>query len=180
MKTAARKLTYADYASIPEDGCRHEIIGGEECMTPAPNPDHQTTLFNLIRLVGNHVIAQSLGRVLTAPIDVVLSKHDIVQPDLLFIARKRVSIIGPRNVREAPDLVVEVLSPSTASLDRGSKLQLYDRSGVREYWIVDLGARTVEAHEFGRSRRTRVFQEGQSFTSELLPGLNITVASIFE
>lgn len=180
MKTAARKLTYADYARIPEDGCRHEIIGGEECMTPAPTPDHQTSLFNLTRLVGNHVVAHALGRVLAAPIDVVLSRHDIVQPDLLFVSRKRVSIIGPKNVREAPDLVVEVLSPSTASLDRGSKLKLYDRAGVREYWIVDLGARTVEVHEFGRTRRTRVFQEGQSFASEFLPGLSIAVSSIFD
>jgi Uma2 family endonuclease len=178
MATVIRKLIYADYERIPDDGFRHEIIEGSEFMTPAPDPDHQAILFNLVRLVGNHVVAGHLGRVLMAPTDVVLSEHDIVQPDLLFVTAQRTDIIGRRNVRGAPDLAVEVLSPSTAAQDRGPKLLLYARAGVLEYWIVDLVAGTIEIHEFTSPRRVRIYKAGQSFSSARLPGLTLRVDDI--
>jgi Uma2 family endonuclease len=180
MVTTVKKLTYADYAKMPADGFRHEIIAGEEFMTPAPNPDHQTVVSKLDRLLGNHVDARKLGRVFVAPTDVVLSKHDIVEPDVFFIAQKRLSIIGPNNIQGPPDLVIEVLSPSTASEDRGPKLALYDRGGVREYWMIDLPTKTIEVHEFRSARRTRVYKEGQAFQSALLPGLSVRVDDLFD
>lgn len=176
---AARKLTYADYEKIPDDGFRHEIVGGEEFMTPAPNPAHQAAVSNLVRLLGNAADARKLGRAFVAPTDVVLSANDVVQPDVFFIAQSRVSIIGPKNIQGPPDLVIEISSPSTGSLDRGRKLKLYRRSGVREYWIVDLTSRTVEIHEFGDPRRTRVYQEGQSFESLILPGVRVNLSQVF-
>lgn len=176
--TTARKLTYADYAKIPDDGFRHEIVEGEEFMTPAPNPDHQAAVSRIDRLLGNAVDAGKLGRLFVAPTDVLLSPNDIVQPDLFFIAESGVSIIGSKNIQGAPDLAIEVSSPSTSALDRGRKLQLYERSGVREYWIVDLSARTVEIHEFGSPRRTRVYREEQSFESVVLPRLTVPVSKI--
>ena len=179
MVTTARKLTYADYEKFPADGFRHEIIEGEEFMTPAPNPDHQTIVLCIGALLRSHVLLKKLGRVFVAPTDVVLSPHDIVEPDVFFIASEHLPIIGPNNIQGAPDLVVEVLSPSTSGQDKGAKLALYERGGVREYWIVDPAARTVEVREFGSPRRTRAYREGQSFESALLPGLTVALSDVF-
>ena len=175
----SRKLTYADYEKIPADNFRHELIEGEEFMTPAPNLDHQAVVVRMTRLLGNYVAAQKLGRVFVAPTDVVLSQHDVVEPDLLFVSNERASILTEKNIQGAPDLVVEVLSPSSAAFDRGKKLELYDRAGVREYWIVDLPAQTVEIREFGETRRTRTYKEGQAFESVILPGLSVRLDEIF-
>ena len=175
----AKKLTVADYEKMPADGFRHEIIEGEEFMTPPPGTDHQTAVVNLTRILGNHVSARKLGRVFVAPTAVVFSKHDAVEPDVFFVSKGRASIIASKDIQGAPDLVVEVLSPSAASNDRGPKLATYDRGGVREYWIVDPSAKTVEIREFAKTRRTRAYQDDQSFQSELLPGLTIRLEDIF-
>ncbi len=179
MAVTARKLTMADFERIPADGFRHEIIEGEEYMTPVPTPEHQSVIVNLTMILSSHAARGNLGRVLVAPTDVVLSEHDVVEPDLLFVARERLGIIGPRNLQGAPDLVVEVSSPSTAAIDRGPKRALYERAGVSEYWIVDLLARTVEVHELGSPRRVRIYKEGQSFESAILPGLPVRVDGVF-
>jgi Uma2 family endonuclease len=179
MATSTRKLTYADFARFPADGFRHEIIEGEEFMTPAPNLDHQAVVGNVYRLIANHVISRKLGRVFVAPTDVILSQNDIVEPDVLYVSEKRASILTEKNVQGAPDLVIEVLSPSTAAEDRGPKLAAYERSGVGEYWLVDLPARTIEVREFTSPRRTRVYKEGQAFESTLLPGLRLQLSEIF-
>ncbi len=179
MALAAKKLTYADVERIPPDGFRHEVIGGEEFMTPAPNLDHQTVVGNIFRILSVHVRANKLGRVFVAPTDVLLSEHDAVQPDVAFVAERNLSILKEKYIQGPPDLAVEVLSPSTAAQDRGPKRELYDREGVREYWIADLSGRTVEVREFGSPRRTRVYQEGQSFESVLLPGLAVRLDEVF-
>src|SRR2546425_10038344 len=142
MATRLKKLTYADYEKMAPDGFRHEIIDGEEYSTPAPNLDHQTAVGKAFRLIANHVAARKLGRVFVAPTDVVLSEHDIVEPDIVFVAEKNLSILSEKNIRGAPDLVIEVLSSSTASEDRGRKRATYDRSGVSEYWMLDPQGRT--------------------------------------
>src|SRR5204862_7229174 len=99
MATTVKKLTYSDYEKIPADGFRHEIIEGDEFMTPAPSPDHQTAVVNISRILSNHVGAGKLGRVFVAPTDVVLSKNDVVEPDVFFIAQKNLGIIGPNNIQ---------------------------------------------------------------------------------
>jgi len=179
MATTVKKLTYSDFVKFPADGFRHEIIEGDEFITPAPSPDHQSAVVNISRVLSNHVGAGKLGRVFVAPTDVVLSKNDIVEPDVFFIAQKNLSRIGPNNIQGAPDLVIEILSPSTAAQDRGPKLALYERVGVQEYWIADPTARTVEIREFGRPRRTRVYKEDQSFETKILPGLTVRVTDLF-
>ncbi len=179
MATKVRLLTYADYVRIPDDGFRHEIIEGEEFMNPAPSPDHQGVVASLVAILDAHVRGNKRGRVLPAPTDVILSRHDVVQPDVLFVSTERLSRIRPDGIHGAPDLVVEILSPSTAAVDRGRKLALYERSGAREYWIVDLAAQFVEIHEFGSRRRTRTHRADQSFESALFPGLSVRVGDLF-
>ena len=179
MATTIRKLTLADYEKIPADGYRHEIIEGEEFVTPSPEVPHQRVSRNLESLLHVHVSRERLGEVLAAPTDVVLSDTDVVVPDLVFVSAANAAIVTRKNIQGAPDLVVEILSPSTASIDRGAKRVLYERAGVREYWIVDPDAKTLEIHEFGSPRRTRVHKEGQSFTSALLPGLTIRLDELF-
>jgi Uma2 family endonuclease len=182
MRASARKIgkmTYADYARIPADGHRHEVIGGEEIMTPAPEVPHQRASRKLERLLDEHVVAKHLGEVFDAPIDVVLSPEDVVQPDLIFIAKEHSGRITEKNIQGAPDLVVEILSPSTAAVDRGAKLALYERAGVREYWLVDPGAKVIEVRELESPRRVRIYKEGQSFETRLFPGLTVRLADVF-
>ena len=137
-----RKRTYEDYRRTPDDE-RYELLDGELIMVPAPRVDHQRVVVRLTILLQTFVEERGLGEVLVAPCDVVLSDTDVVQPDVLFVSRERAHVIVPENLRGAPDLVVEVLSPSTGERDRTVKRALYARHGVREYWQVDPQARTV-------------------------------------
>jgi Uma2 family endonuclease len=139
-------LGYADYAALPDDGRRYEIHDGELSMTPAPGSGHQGVSIALASALYTHVTERGLGRVFTAPIDVILSDTTIVQPDLVFIAIDRASIISARGIEGAPTLVVEILSPSTARIDRSRKLQIYARHGVPYYWIVDSDARSIDVY----------------------------------
>lgn len=125
-----RKLTLADYERIPSDGNRHELICGEEFVTPAPDVGHQRTSLKLVVLLHEHVESGTLGEILSAPTDVVLSDVDIVQPDILFVSRARGGIVGEKNIQGAPDLVVEIVSAATASVDRTLKLGLHAFRGA--------------------------------------------------
>ena len=180
MAVAARKrFTYGDFLRFPDDGNRHEVIEGEWIMTPPPTTDHQKVVSNLHLLRAPRAGKKDGGELLFSPVGVVLTRTDAVQPDLLFLSSRRAGLLRKDAIHGAPDLIVEVLSPSTASLDRGKKLRLYGRAGVREYWIVDPASRTVEVHEFGRARRTRIHPAGQSFGSSVLPGLRLEVDAVF-
>lgn len=139
-------LTYKEYEALPADGRRYEIHDGELSVTPAPSPLHQRILGNLNEIVRQHVKARSLGEVLFAPIDCILAETTIVQPDLVYLDTTRLPLVSARGIEGAPTLVVEILSPSTALIDRSTKLQLHARYGVPYYWIVDPEARTIEAY----------------------------------
>lgn len=139
-------LTYADYTAIPNDGRRYEIHEGELAVTPAPGTRHQQVSRNLLVVLHTHVGRHALGEVLVAPVDCILDDTTVVQPDLVFVARHRLAALSARGIEGAPSLVVEVLSPGTAKVDRGVKAQLYARHGVPHYWIVDPEARVIEAH----------------------------------
>lgn len=128
--------TYQSYESLPSDGKVYQIIGGSLHMTPSPGFDHQDISFNLGLLLGNFVKKGKLGKVVAAPMDVILSETDVVQPDILYISSGRMGIVGKRGVEGAPDLVVEVISPSTRMIDEEVKKGLYERHGVREYLLV--------------------------------------------
>ncbi|MFO7845692.1 MAG: Uma2 family endonuclease [Balneolaceae bacterium] len=142
--TLTELTTYDDYRHLPDDGKQHQIIGGELYMTPAPTPYHQEISLNLASILNSYVKQHKAGSVYTAPIDVVLSMTDVVQPDLVFVAQKRLNIITKRNIVDAPDLVVEILSESTETIDRQEKMVLYEKHGVKEYWIVDPSEKAIE------------------------------------
>jgi Uma2 family endonuclease len=139
-------LTYGDYAALPDDGRRYELHQGELSEIPTPGTRHQGTIVNLITLLNEHVRSRGLGKVFVAPTDCILSNVTVVQPDILYIATDRLAIISERGIEGAPTLVVEVLSPSTAHLDRGRKMKLYAEHGVPFYWIADPESRSVKAY----------------------------------
>jgi Uma2 family endonuclease len=181
---ARRKLTYDDYVLIPEDGLRHEILDGEHFVSPAPRPRHQVVAASLNRMLDRFVYENRLGQVLFAPLDFVFDKHNVAQPDLVFISNERSGLIGEAYVSGAPDLVVEILSPSTRRTDELIKRSIYERFGALEYWLVDPDRRTVQV--FRRASTgfgpVQVFsaEAGESLTTPLLPGLVIQVGEIFE
>jgi len=137
------KFTYQDYLLLPEDK-RYEIIEGELFMVPAPIPYHQDIFRSLFRVLTDYAQSKNLGKVYSAPIDVVLSNENIVQPDILFISKERLSIIGQKNIQGAPDLVIEILSPRTAEKDKILKRKLYAKFGVKEFWLVDGKKKEIE------------------------------------
>jgi Uma2 family endonuclease len=139
-------LTYSDYAALPDDGRRYELHQGELSVTPAPGTRHQRAIIALGSRLYEHVRARGLGEVFVAPTDCILSNVTVVQPDILYVATDRLSIISERGIEGAPTLVVEVLSPPTARLDRDRKLNLYAEHDVPYYWIADPESRSVEAY----------------------------------
>lgn len=138
--------TYAEFARLPDDGNRYEVIAGEVHMTPAPRPLHQRAVVVLARLLEDFAGRHDLGWVLTGPIDVLLAEGDYLEPDLVFVRRERKEIISDRGIEAAPDLVVEVVSGSTAERDRGAKRERYALFGVPQYWVVDPVARQIEVY----------------------------------
>ncbi|HEV8144021.1 MAG TPA: Uma2 family endonuclease [Methylomirabilota bacterium] len=156
--TARVVLGYREYAALPDDGRRYEILDGELSVTPAPSLDHQIILANLFRILDAHVRARNLGIVLFAPLDVILTDANIVQPDLVFLDHERMSRSSRRGVEGPPTLLVEVLSPGTTGVDRNVKRTLYAREGVPFYWIVGPEARTLEAFRAEGSLSTFVMR----------------------
>jgi Uma2 family endonuclease len=132
------RFTYDDFVNFPDDGKRHEIIGGEHYVTPSPNTRHQAVSMNLTRAFILYLEQHPGGRLFAAPFDVVFSDLDIVEPDLLYVSRERAGVLTSQHVRGAPDLVIEILSPGTRKTDELTKRALYERFGVLEYWMVDL------------------------------------------
>ncbi len=177
---AALRFTYEDYALLLEDR-RYEVIDGELFVTPAPTPFHQTVAQRLEQVLGAYLRDHAFGVMLHAPCDVVLSPHDVLQPDILVVSRERRSIIGDEYVGPAPDLVVEVLSPSTESRDRIAKAKRYATFGVREMWLVDHSATTIEVLVNSEEgfRREALFGEADTVRSVILPRLAFPAAPIF-
>lgn len=184
VATTAARLTYEDLLQTPDDGLRHEILDGEHFVSAAPNVRHQVVLANLYRALDAFVRARGLGWVLFAPLDVLLSEHDVVEPDLLFVSAQRSGLLAVANVQGAPDLLIEVLSPSGRKRDEVIKRDRYEKTGVGEYWLVDPEAETVkvfrlEGERYGRPQLLSLHQ-GDSLTTPLLPGLVIPLATVFE
>ena len=174
------KFTYVDYLNAPEDK-RYELLDGDLVMTPAPAGIHQRASILLGWRLVQFVTENGVGRVYQAPFDVVLSDYDVVQPDLLFVSNGRAHIVTADNVRGAPDVVVEILSPSTAERDRTFKRSLYARHGVSEYWIVDTAARNVSVLLLreGGFGVAGMYGEGETLTSPTLPGFALNVDEMF-
>lgn len=178
-----RKLTYEDYLLIPEDGLRHEIIDGEHYVTASPFTRHQRLVRKLVERLGPSVDRLGLGEIFLAPYDLLLSEHDVVQPDLMFVSRERLGIITEKNAQGAPDLVIEILSEGTRRHDETTKFRLYERVGVLEYWMFDPLRKTVTVYRQvdGRFRRMAELSapSGDTLSSKLLPGIEIPLAEVF-
>ena len=174
------KLTYEDYAKTSDDE-RWELIDGELIMVPSPKRAHQRNQTKLGSRMSFFAEENDLGEVYFAPFDVVLSQTDTVQPDLLFVSKERLHIITADNVQGAPDLVVEIRSPSTARQDWTVKRELYARHGIKEYWLVDPEAATVAVLllDEGELKVAGVYGEGDTLPSVEMSGFSISLADIF-
>ncbi len=184
MNAVLRKLTYADLAALPEDNLRHEILDGKHYVSSSPGVRHQAVLANLFAAVDAHVRAKGSGMTLFAPVDVLLSEHDVLVPDMLYVAGDCAAVIEAPNLRGVPDLVVEVLSPSTQRRDVTIKRRLYQQHGVAEYWIVDPRQETVTVCRGPGDWRlsSTKLQRGQDtarLTSPLFPDLALPLDEIF-
>lgn len=177
------KLTYEDYLALPQDGKRHEIIDGEHYVTPSPTSRHQSALGNLHLAIGNYLREHPLGKLFLAPLDVILSNFDVVEPDLLFISNAKLEILTGGYVHGAPDLVVEILSPSTLRHDAITKRRLYGKFGVFEYWLVDPEREQVEVYRLTGGSLEKVLEltleRGETLSTPLLPGFSLPLDEIF-
>lgn len=144
VRAVRPRVSYADLERWPEDGRRYELYDGEVFVVPSPLPIHQVVCNAICRLLETYATVHG-GLAFVAPLDIVFSDFDVVQPDVIFFQTSRVHLVDLYEpIRHAPDIAVEVISPSTASSDRGRKMQLLSRYGVSEYWIVDPALRHIE------------------------------------
>ncbi len=172
-------LTYDDYALIPEDGKRHELIGGVHYVSHSPRTKHQRILTGILPQLYSQIQGSGQGEVFIAPLDTVFSDFDVVQPDLLVILKENSRIITEKNIQGAPDLVVEITSPSTEDRDLDLKKTLYQTFGVREYWVVLTEEDTVEKFllEGGAYKSCGRFQEAIEFSG--IPGVVVDLTKVF-
>jgi len=182
MTLQTKRLTYEECLAGPEIKARYDIVDGELILAPAPTLDHQTILRQFFRILDRFVIEHQLGQVWFALLDVVIQREPLRtrQPDLLSVSNEQASILG-QVIEGAPDLVVEVLSPTNARADIAEKLEDYLPLGVRECWLVSPEARSVEVMELeeGQWRRIGIFGLGDQVQSEVLSGLELSVTDVF-
>ena len=181
MRDAQKRFGYADLLALPEDGRRYEIHGGELVVVAAPLLRHQVVVLEVATLLADYG-RRSGGLAVTAPFDIVFDEYDVVQPDVVYFRAERTHRVSLDTVtRAAPDVAVEVLSPSTASIDRGRKMRTFARYGVPEYWIVDPVRMEIEIHalEEGAYRRTQTATGGDTVRSGLLSDLAFPAGRLF-
>lgn len=174
-----KRWTYADYLALPDDETRYEILDGELIVMDSPTPSHQEVVFFIARKMQQWVEEKQLGKVYIAPLDVVFAPRAFTQPDVIFISNERLQAITAKNISGAPDLVVEVASPSTQRKDRTRKYNLYARFGVREYWIVDRDAEGVDVFVLDNGQYREVESEAGEARSEILLGFTIKLRELF-
>ncbi|MBF0492903.1 MAG: Uma2 family endonuclease [Deltaproteobacteria bacterium] len=181
MQTLRKKIrfTYTDYLQMPSER-RYELVDGDFHMVAAPLTYHQKVLRKLYELLAP-TARNNEGELFFAPVDVVFSEEDVVQPDLIFISKARLGIITEKNVSGAPELVVEILSPSTRDWDRSIKKRLYEKFGVQEYWIVDPEGQSLEILSLTEEgfQTFRCFQKNARATSPYFKELSFSVEQLF-
>jgi Uma2 family endonuclease len=169
-QTAVRRWTYDEFARLPDDGNRYEVIGGELYVTPAPTLTHQKAVTRLVAVLAPFVQANGLGELYVGPVDVLFAEGDYLAPDLVFVRADRTAILKERGVEGAPDLVVEVLSPTTAGRDRTIKRERYAAFGVAEYWVVDAASRRIEIYRAAEDHSRQMEVVTDSFMWQPVPG----------
>lgn len=179
--TEQDRHTYEDYQQLPE-GAPYELIRGHLVMSPSPSIEHQRLVRILSRAVDDHIRGANEGEMFFAPMDVRLSDDTVVQPDVLYVSAERADRVKEEEIEGAPDLVIEVVSPSTSHVDTFDKKQLYETHGVREYWIVDPDTETVEGGtpgDDGYVLHQRHVETG-TVSSTLLTDFTVDLSTLFE
>lgn len=179
---SSTKFTWEDLSAFPQDGKRREIIDGELFVTPSPSLRHQDVSMRLTEVLLFYLREHPVGRLFAAPLDVIFSNFDVVEPDLLFVSHERGEILQDW-VRGSPDLCVEILSPTTRRTDELIKRRLYERTDVREYWIVDPELESIKVYRRSGSSFPRVAELSResrdTLATPLLPGLRIDLDELF-
>ena len=173
--------TYEDYAALPDDGHRYEIVNGVLVMTPAPTPEHQSIAVRIAYYMFPFIDLAGIGRLFTGPIDVDLGPKKVFQPDVVVILNEHLDRVQAKKIVGVPDLVVEVASPSTAAFDRLVKYEIYARAGIAEYWIVKPTRRTVEVLVLkdGQYGSLGIFSGQATIPSKVVPELSVRVEQFF-
>lgn len=175
-----KQATYSDYLQTPEGG-KFQLIDGELIEMTSPSLNHQEVLLNLVSEIRGYLVKNKIGKVFVAPLDVYFSEEEVYQPDILFLLTASFSKMKENKIEGAPDLVIEVLSPSTAYYDLKHKKSVYAKQGVKEYWIVDPMEKSVEIFENldGKFSSLGEFKKSESIQSKLISGLEIHLETIF-
>jgi Uma2 family endonuclease len=181
LTTTEDKWTYERYLRETAEGEYFTIIAGEKIASPSPTSFHQDVLGNLYTLLRAWARQHKAGKVKLAPSDVILASDEVTQPDLCVVLTQHLDCLTEKNLRGAPDLVIEILSPGSVRLDREKKRALYARHGIPEYWIVSPGERTVEVFRLqGQQYETAaLLEKSDTLQSPLLPGFTCAVKDIF-
>ena len=183
-RTQPVRFTYEDLLHLPDDGKRHEIIDGEHYVTPSPNTRHQRVVGRLYLALARYLEQHPLGELFVAPLDVFFSNVSVVEPDLVYVSAARSSVVIDAHVRGAPDLAVEVVSPTTRKTDELTKRKLYERSGVAEYWVVDPELDAIKVYrrdEHGAypSAIELTREHEHALSSTLFPGFSVPLEVLF-
>lgn len=176
---SSRRWTYADYCRIPADRKRHQIVDGRHFVSPAPSLRHQEVAGRLHVILFDAIERKRRGRVFIAPVDVHLAPGTVVQPDLVVFGTRRTSRIGQKKITGAPDLLVEILSPSHHTFDTVLKRERYERAGVRELWLVDPDANTLAQLVLRRGHYVEVATDGPIVRLRALRGPTIDLRDVF-
>ena len=176
------RVTAEDYRALPEGGQRYQLIEGDLYMSPSPNRFHQDISLNIAVIIANYLGSHPIGKVYDAPLDVYLDNDNVFQPDLVFVARENYRVLTNAGIEGVPDLVIEILSPGTAKLDRNAKQRIYAQRGVKEMWLVDPETTTVAVYHLQQNpaQPAAVYATADRFTSSCFPGLEFSVADFFK
>lgn len=180
-RPVSRRLRATAIFDVPADGNRYEVLDGELYVTPAPNIAHQRCVTRLAINIGGYLQQHPLGELFVAPVAVVFNEFTGAQPDLVYVSTERAGIITRRGVEGVPDLVIEVLSPSTSAIDRGIKFRIYERTGVMHYWLADPRRRQLLAYRLEGTSYilTGTYGPGEVFQPDLFPDLALSIDALW-
>jgi Uma2 family endonuclease len=177
-----KRYTYQDYLNLDvDDNFLYELIDGELVQKNAPSPQHQRACGKLYIMFSNFINAKQLGEIFFAPIDVFLDDYNVPQPDLVFVSQAKKNIITQDGIMGVPDLVVEIISPTSHSHDRGKKMKLYKKYQISEYWLIDPNSQTVEVYFYENNDYDLISSAVKQglIQSKLLIDFQLEVASLF-
>ena len=172
--------TAEDYFKLPQ-GAPYQLIGGKLVMNPSPIPYHQEISRKLSQKIGSFIEENNLGTLYYSPLDVIFSEQEVYQPDIIFISNDNANIIREKNIQGPPDMAIEILSPETAYYDLREKFKVFEKCGVKEYWIVDPGLKKMEIYE-NKDKKFKIFSEAEGggvVSSKVLDGLSISLIEVF-